>query len=636
MNKKLLLTTAMTTALLASPAVAEQLTTVYNGAGKVFTVNGADGNPFKVNGADAVKDGDIKALFDFITGENFKDNTIKLDDATKSNFLDDLFDKDDSALRNAYATVLADKITDLSAEDATKKLNAAVENVHNILDKLGEAGVGMDINGVEVNEETLNSFFDFAKLENIAKEGITDLVGAINYLSNFVEARTKANIIEAKYNVLAQEVADAGDAELQAKIDEQAVHVGTDVAHRAADFNEKLAALRTAIANVKGAEKIRLEKETQESFKLLINQIKAAEAGAATNEALKAQAAEDKAALEINKARYVFTNSINSSNVADVPNFQKSDAAGTEALINAEIANLQTIANVVDGRIGSFTGLAAGDPFETFGVWVKGTFAQGKQKARGVSEGYKFDQKGATIGADTGDESMVGIAYTYMQNDVKSKAANSAKDDIISHTGTLYGRYAITNDMFISAQGQYGSATVKKKITTDGNNTVKAKPDATMYALRAQVGYAYNAAQDVSIVPTIGFAHTQIEVDGYKATGTGINREISKRKSTRTSGIAGVTAKYVSNMGTMKLVPEVHANIDYAFNTKNDGTKIKVVDGVTIPGTPSQKIEKGFYNIGASLKVIQDNMFEVTGGYDLGLAKKFQSHTGTLKLRVNL
>ena len=29
-------------------------------------------------------------------------------------------------------------------------------------------------------------------------------------------------------------------------------------------------------------------------------------------------------------------------------------------------------------------------------------------------------------------------------------------------------------------------------------------------------------------------------------------------------------------------------------------------------------------------------MYEISGGYDFGFAKKFQSHTGTIKLKVNL
>ena len=86
----------------------------------------------------------------------------------------------------------------------------------------------------------------------------------------------------------------------------------------------------------------------------------------------------------------------------------------------------------------------------------------------------------------------------------------------------------------------------------------------------------------------------------------------------------------------MKVIPEIHANVDYAFNTKNSATSVTLVNGIDAIATPSQKISKGFYNIGGSVKGIQADMYEISAGYDLGLAKKFQSHTGTLKLKVNL
>ena len=89
-------------------------------------------------------------------------------------------------------------------------------------------------------------------------------------------------------------------------------------------------------------------------------------------------------------------------------------------------------------------------------------------------------------------------------------------------------------------------------------------------------------------------------------------------------------------MGSMKVIPEVHAAIDYAFSSKNSDTKVKLIDGIDAIATPSEKLAKGYYNVGTSVKAVQSDMYEISAGYDLGIAKKFQSHTGTLKLRVNL
>jgi outer membrane autotransporter protein len=78
----------------------------------------------------------------------------------------------------------------------------------------------------------------------------------------------------------------------------------------------------------------------------------------------------------------------------------------------------------------------------------------------------------------------------------------------------------------------------------------------------------------------------------------------------------------------------MHAGIDYAFSSQNSGTKVKIIDGIEPIVTPSEKLTKAFYIVGAGVQAIQSDNYEISAGYDMGFAKKFQSHTGTLKLRV--
>jgi outer membrane autotransporter protein len=84
----------------------------------------------------------------------------------------------------------------------------------------------------------------------------------------------------------------------------------------------------------------------------------------------------------------------------------------------------------------------------------------------------------------------------------------------------------------------------------------------------------------------------------------------------------------------VQIIPELRVGVDYAFNSKNSGTKVKIIDGIEPIITPSEKLTKAFYIVGAGVQAIQSDNYEFSAGYDMGFAKKFQSHTGTLKLRV--
>ena len=318
-----------------------------------------------------------------------------------------------------------------------------------------------------------------------------------------------------------------------------------------------------------------------------------------------------------------------------VPAVQKSDSAVTEGMINS----LQATRELVDSRINGFSATAAGDLLQSYGAWVKGSFTEATQNAYKNAPGYKLSQKGVTVGADTGDEILLGVAYSYNQNDIKNTTIKTNKEDIESHTFTAYGKAIVTNDIFLKGQGQFGKSEIKKSRSTGdlANNLAKAKTNANMVAAKLEIGYDYPLSSPVHIIPTIGLSYADIDVKGYTESGIGLNRSVSKRNSNRTSGLAGVSINYDGNAsGSIKLMPEMHANIDYAFNTKNSATIVKIFDTIDTIATPAEKLAKAYFNIGASIKAFQFDKYEISTGYDLGLAKKFHSHTGTLKVRVNM
>lgn len=598
MNKKLLLSTVLSSTLLASTAA--------EAAVREFTFDGNNKFTFEGN-----QYAGLVALGTFLkTPGNFNPavDDIKLSDATQRVFLDAL-KVNGSAERDSFSRVLA--------SEAGADLGQVQAAVNKAIALISDAETNLGLNALD--------YFDF---NDLLEADLAELDEAAQYIE--ILSRTKAieNTVNTKFENLETQFAASNQA-IQTLVAEK--NALSAITNKTAEQNARLIDLTKQILSSDEFNELRNSPQTQEALKQNIELIRRALA-ANENSTLSATGRNDlKSFIENEVSKYLV---LDPSNPAELPAVQQADNAAAEALVDTVLSSR----NVLDSRIGDLGGISSGDMMETYGVWAKGSFTRATQKAHGKSQGYKLDSKGITIGVDTGDESLVGIAYSFFKTDVKNKTVSKNKEDITSHTISAYGKYTATPEIFVSGQAQYGIAEIKKKRATGdaANNIASAKPKATILGAKAEIGYDYAAMEGVHLIPAVGFAYTDVKVKGYKESGSGLNREVGKINASRTSGIASLTAKYFADMGTMKLIPEVHANIDYAFNTKNGKTVVTLIEGLPSISTPSQKLEKGRYNVGTSVKAIQSDMFEFTAGYDFGFAKKFQSHTGTLKVRVNL
>ena len=608
MTKKLLLTTALVSALSATTANATDYIIAYTG-NNTFTINNTPYASF------ATLNTAMEALTDNLTAA---DKVTVRQNSGKA-FLTDLI-SNNALQRELIAVIAAD--AELDAGEVTQGFNELLAGLSTLSSSerdlyLNAGGFALDNIGVGDEDGLSDNLKEiFSQFQYLQQGG--DPANVIALLET--ESRTNA-----KFATI--ETAVAQDSNVSQLIEQrnELRKLKTLTTEQAA----KLDSLSKQVASLKEFVEARNSKETQENLKQHITKI---EKQAAGNKTSKTQSLAELNELKRDIDRYVVRDV---KDATKVPNVQKSDSALSEGLMNSLVISR----GVVDSRIGGFSAVSAGDLMQTYGVWAQGSLSRGTQKAHGNAPGYKLDQKGITIGADTGDETLLGVAYSFFVNDIKNKDNASNKEDVKSHIVTIYGKFDVTNEVFVSGQGQYGKSNIKKKRATGdlANNIASAKTKADSMAAKLEVGYDYEVAPHVHLVPTVGASYANIQVKGYKESGKGLNRAVAKRTTNRTSGLAGITAKYVADMGgSMKVIPEIHANVDYAFNTKNSATSVTIVNGIDAIATPSQKISKGFYNIGGSVKGIQADMYEISAGYDLGLAKKFQSHTGTLKLKVNL
>ena len=606
MTKKLLLTTALVSALSATTANANIFEITYNG-NNTYTFDGAQfasltalSTEFKTR----IQAGRIVLANDDIIIKKDTQKTFFTDLITNKNNVRDQFAPLAAAVSGENPAAVAQYLNELSSIISSLPLDIQEELFSTVdFDDIGEFDAD-ELRDQLAYIKSAEGIQNFTALKETSK--VTN--------SRFSETETKL----ASQNATIKQLIEERDNLLKA-------------ATLSAEQTARLDTISRQVGGLKEFIEIRNAKETQENLKQRIAKIEQA-ASSKENNALKTKALADLNELKRSIDKYLVRDVTDATKVPDV---QKSDSAISEGLMNSLVISR----GVVDSRIGGFSAVSAGDLMQTYGIWAQGSLSRGTQKAHGNAPGYKLDQKGVTIGADTGDETLLGVAYSFFVNDIKNKANTSNKEDVKSHIVTIYGKFDVTNEVFVSGQGQYGKSNIKKKRATGdlANNIASAKTKADSMAAKLEVGYDYEVAPQVHLVPTVGASYANIQVKGYKESGKGLNRSVAKRTTTRTSGLAGITAKYVADMGgSMKVIPEIHANVDYAFNTKNSATSVTLVNGIDAIATPSQKISKGFYNIGGSVKGIQADMYEISAGYDLGLAKKFQSHTGTLKLKVNL
>ena len=388
-------------------------------------------------------------------------------------------------------------------------------------------------------------------------------------------------------------------------------------------------AIKAAVSKVADAVKANTnyQKKATETLKVLVAN------------AQKENISEERREAIIERIRATIGDASKAKNVDAIQSVAKPDNYTTHGMM----ASSQISSSIIDGRvseIGAMSGLSGGDNPMKFGAWLKGTLSKGEQKAYSMEPGYKFDQTGFTVGADTDFGSdgdfIIGAAASILSNNVKSKKADDTKEKISSYIGNLYG-VANFGQAFFSGNVQLGKSDIKKdRHSGDNDNHVaKGKTKGDIYGGKLEAGYNYLIPSvNIIITPSIGVVHSSVSVKGYKETGLGLNRKVAKRDSSRTDGLLGLSTKYAIDMSGFKVMPEVFAVAYQNVNSKNSDTKIYLVDGMQPIVTPGQKLNKNSYKVGAALSLLSADIFDVRFSYDMGIAKKFQSHTGAVKLRV--
>jgi uncharacterized protein with beta-barrel porin domain len=595
MNKKLLLSTVMSGTILFS--------SYSNAAIREFSFDGA--NQFSFEGRNF---NGLDALTTFLqTPGAFDPNVddLKMNDATQRAFFNAM-KVNGSGEREGFVRSIASS----HGKD--------VNEVRNFVDQAVNV-----VNTMEILDPSFDplSVMDFNDLMEADLDEITEV---IDYGKTVVQNGAIISEADTSFTNLENQLAIA-NPEINNLVSEK--NSLASVPNKTNEQNQRIKEISTQILAKREFAELRNSSQVQETLKARVANISEL-FKAEFNDKLILKAAIDIESFRRDMDKYLVSNPTEDSLLPDV---QKPDNPVLDAMIDSLIVNR----SIIDSRVGDLVGVASGDEAKAYGFWAKGSLTRAKQKARGNAQGYELDRRGVTLGMDIGEDSLVGIAYSFFKNDVKNTEIKANKEDVVSHTIAAYAKHQTASGIFVSGQTQFGSGIVKKERATGdaANNIATAKTRANILGAKADLGYDMNFSS-FRLIPSVGVAYSGATVEGYKESGKGLNREIEKTYVDRVSGILGMSAKYFLSVDRMKLVPEIHANIDYALKAKDGATIVKITEGIIVT-TPIKKAEKMRYNLGGSMQFLLSEALEFMAGYDFDGAKNFQSHTGTLKVKLN-
>lgn len=323
----------------------------------------------------------------------------------------------------------------------------------------------------------------------------------------------------------------------------------------------------------------------------------------------------------------------------EIPKTAGVAAAGTAAvgasrgIVDSRINNNLTTNK--DTALNEQSGTAAGDetPVE-YGLWVKGVTSRAKQKEYKTNPQYKLMQNGGVIGFDFGKENYVfGIAYTFVQGKINGQDFGTG-EKIISNIGTIYGMLKFDNNLFVSGQAQYGRSRLKKNrnIGNVAGTIIQGKTKGVMTGAKLETGYDYyNKMMETHFVPSVGVSYDDVIVKGYNELGYYPIKTNDKTNAEKNSLLAGLSVRRDFKVEGITIAPEVHVDFDYAMLNKH--SKVETM-GLSTTIVPVAKLARTAYQVGGSLKLAKNGAINITVGYDLGLSKKFRSHTSYVSAKM--
>lgn len=289
--------------------------------------------------------------------------------------------------------------------------------------------------------------------------------------------------------------------------------------------------------------------------------------------------------------------------------------------------------------------IAAGDEEMKIlrGLWLRGLHGVSNQGLINNIPGYKGVSRGGSIGFDIEKENnIIGFAYSQLYSTFKFKTnKNIDKELVKSHIFSLYGQKDLLKNFNIQAVMSTARNHVKNITNHLVNNTnykTTAKYRNTSYNLESLLNYNYLTEYDITLIPNAGIRYGASHDGIYNENGVNIQDVLVTTKPHNIlTGIMGAKfSALIRNINQVAIANlNLHLNVERNFNEKAQRTRrtIKNLDNLEhnylMPKQP-----KIAYNLGGSITANVKNV-QISLDYNCHLRKVYQSHQGSIKLKVN-
>ncbi|WP_342170051.1 autotransporter domain-containing protein [Rickettsia endosymbiont of Seladonia tumulorum] len=287
--------------------------------------------------------------------------------------------------------------------------------------------------------------------------------------------------------------------------------------------------------------------------------------------------------------------------------------------------------------------IAAGDEESPVkrGLWMRTMYGVNNQGRVNNINGYRGINKGGTVGFDVEiDNNIIGIAYSNVHSVFKFKNNNNNDKEIIkSHIVSIYGQKELPKNFVLQGLVVASKNFIKNKTTYLFNNTKfksNVKHRNHSYNAEALLNYNYLATNNIVITPNIGLRYGKSRDGVYNETGISIQEiALATKENNILSGIIGAKTKIPLKNNNLGLT--LHSSIEHNFNEKTQRVNrtIQIQGNKFTQNHIIPKQAKTAYNLGGGIIGSVKNTI-ISLDYNYYLNKRYHSHQGSIKLKVNL
>ncbi|WP_065260227.1 autotransporter family protein [Pseudomonas bananamidigenes] len=264
------------------------------------------------------------------------------------------------------------------------------------------------------------------------------------------------------------------------------------------------------------------------------------------------------------------------------------------------------------------------------GVWLQALSSDASQDQRRGVSGYDADSHGIAVGADgqLNADLAVGLAYSYLDTDVKSDRGNKTR--VTGHALTLYGNWTHDN-WFADTSLMYGWNDNESKRYITGTRA-KGDYDSNVFGVSALAGYTVRLMPDVVLEPRVGARYANVSMDSYREKGSSASLNVGSQRYEVGEVGAGARLAAAFAMGSGSFEPEAKLMAWHdVIGDRTATTSSFVLGGESFTSQGTTPVRDSYeLGLGANYRM---GPWSVGGSYNYVTASGFNADGFTAKVR---